>query len=229
MRPFIPVFLCMLLFSTTLLAQDDEITVAVKSFDQLELNGAFRVFLYQGNREEVRLEGPANYLDRIEVNQRGDKVRVQSKHDQRVSLKKIDVHVYFRDLSHLEINGVGQFVAQTSIHTEELDLLINGIKELDIELYVDALDAEVSGLGKTYLAGSANVAEININGIGSLYALDLAVKELHIETNGIGKAEVNATDQIYVSAYGIGSVYYAGNPEIKYMDKSGIGKVKALR
>lgn len=227
MRTFLP--LCfMLLLSGVAFTQNDKINVKVDPFDRLELNGAFRVFLHQGDREEVSLEGPASILDRMEVEQRGDKIRVQSRNEERTSLKKIDVYVYFRDLSRLEINGVGQFVAQTSIHTRSLDLVINGIKELDIEIYVEDLTAEISGLGRNYIAGSADVADININGIGSLDALDLEVRDLRIETNGIGKAEVFATEEISVSAYGIGSVYYRGNPAIKYMDKSGIGKVKAL-
>ena len=42
----------------------------MRGYDQLVLNGSFEVQIYEGDREEVNLEGPDHILEDIAVSQR---------------------------------------------------------------------------------------------------------------------------------------------------------------
>lgn len=199
-----------------------------KDFDQLVLNGAFEVFLYQGEKEEIILEGPAHLLEDIKVNQRGVKVIVGDKPYKNRSIRKVTLHVYLTNLHQLEINGISRLQCKTTIKSSHLKLYCNGIRNVEFDLSVGDLQATFDGIGSTYLSGRVNVADIECAGLGNLYATELIVDVLHFESAGIGKAEIFAGKELHVDVAGIGTVRYAGNPEIKSISKDGIGKVRPL-
>ncbi|MCB0688038.1 MAG: DUF2807 domain-containing protein [Saprospiraceae bacterium] len=199
-----------------------------ENFDQLVLNGSFEVVLQQGDREEIILKGPGQILDNIKVNQHGPKVVVGDHPYQNKSLRKVQVQIYMQNLRVLEINGISKLECITPITSDRLDLVCNGIRDVEFDFNVDDLSATFDGIGTTYLSGKSDVAEIECAGMGNLYATDLRVGILHFESAGIGKAEIYADKELYLDVSGIGTVRYAGNPEVKSISKDGIGKVRAL-
>lgn len=199
-----------------------------EDFDQLMLNGAFEVTIYQGEKEEIILEGPESLLEIIEVNQRGPKVIVGDHPYKNKSLKKVHVQVYFKNLREFEINGISRLECKTPISSDRLHLVCNGIRNVEFELNVDDFVATFDGIGSTYLSGNARSADIDCAGMGNFYASELRVGVLHFESAGIGKAEIYADKELYVDVSGIGTVRYAGDPEIKSISKDGIGKVRAM-
>ena len=95
-------------------------------------------------------------------------------------------------------------------------------------LTLEELVAEFKGAGKTYLYGSAEHAHINYSGLGQLKAFNLKTEKLSIYSAGIGRIEVCALTSLDVEALGIGSVHYVGHPDVRRLDASGIGKIRAV-
>ncbi|MCB0670051.1 MAG: DUF2807 domain-containing protein [Saprospiraceae bacterium] len=207
---------------------DNERTYTFEDFDILMLNGAFEVELFQGNREEVILRGPENILDDIVVNQHGPKVIIGDKPYKNKSLRKVRAVVYVKNLHELEINGISHLECMTPIQSDRLKLYCNGIRNVEFDLDVEDLVATFDGIGSTYLAGIVRNGDIECSGMGNFYAADLRVAVLHFESAGIGKAEIYADQELHIDVSGIGTVRYAGNPEIKSINKDGIGKVRAM-
>lgn len=215
-------------FSAVSPDHNDRKAYPLETYDELILNGAFEVFVHQGDREEVILEGPEDLIESIKVRQHGSRVVVGDKPYHQKWLKKITVNVYFRNIQKLEINGISRLECRTPISTDHLRLYCNGIRNVEFELHADDLVATFDGIGSTYLSGMAGTADIECAGVGNLYAADLKVEKLRFESAGIGKAEIHAVKELYVDATGIGSVRYTGNPEVKSINRGGIGSVRSM-
>jgi hypothetical protein len=64
--------------------------------------------------------------------------------------------------------------------------------------------------------------------VGVLQAFELLTRNLKLSSNGVGAAEVYASESIDIDAKGVGSVQYKGNPKTKNIVSEGIGKVSAV-
>jgi hypothetical protein len=146
--------------SDTSLKVTERLVYPFKNFSQVVLNGAFEVFLFQGEKEEVILEGPKHLLEDITVNQRGTQVIVGDKPYKRKSIKKVAVYVYLVNLKELEINGISGLECGTTIKSTHLKLYCNGIRNVDFDLAVGDLKATFDGIGSTYLYGKVETADI---------------------------------------------------------------------
>lgn len=73
----------------------------------------------------------------------------------------------------------------------------------------------------------AGHATYYLEGVGSLKAKDMIVSDVVVEQNGVGSVSCYASGTINISAQGVGSVNYYGDPQVTGLKKSGIGSVKS--
>ncbi len=202
----------------------------MESFKELEVNGAIDVYLQQGDEETVALQLDENILPKVELYQRGDRIVVDLKKNNHViGHKHYKILVTFKDLEKLEMNGIGKLRCRDTLQLSHLDVRQAGIGNLELILNAKELNGTFDAVGKVRLIGRVRNADLEMNGIGKLYAYDLIAEHLTIERNGIGKAEVHATQSLVVENSGIGSVRYRGNPEHIRKDPAAIGRIKAKR
>lgn len=83
------------------------------------------------------------------------------------------------------------------------------------------------GVGSINLKGQAGHATYYLEGVGSLKAKDMIVSDVVVEQNGVGSVSCYASGTINISAQGVGSVNYYGDPRVTGLKKSGIGSVKS--
>ena len=199
-------------------------------FEEVTLNGNFNVTLVQGNAEHIIITGREKSLAEIEIIESNGKLRVEPFDDHRVRhVKKVEITLYYKTMRKLELNGISGIACATPIRGDHLRLDCNGIRDLELNLDVETLDCVFNGMGTAYLHGSAKAAEIEYSGIGNLEAFDLVTERMDVESAGIGRVEVHAVNELRVEASGIGSVRYLGNPTVKRLDGTGIGKIKRAR
>ena len=55
----------------------------------------------------------------------------------------------------------------------------------------------------------------------------MIVSDVVVEQNGVGSVSCYASGTINISAQGVGSVNYYGDPQVTGLKKSGIGSVKS--
>ena len=201
----------------------------VESFSEIEIGGVLNVYLEQGDTESLTVEADENLMDIIETENRGNTLVVRLKKG--VELKKAkqkDVYITLRNLDKLTIGGVVHVESTTPIEADQLDLEIGGVSQTDLELRCEQLTASADMVGGLTLRGEVHEATIKHGGVGSLKAFDLKVDNLTIANSGVGSAEVQAQDEISITSSGVGSVRYKGDPEVKELNTSGIGKVKKI-
>ncbi|MEM6800193.1 MAG: head GIN domain-containing protein [Bacteroidota bacterium] len=196
----------------------------VKDFHSIELNGSYQVVLTQEDFKEVLIEAPEQVHDAIEVKvQRGVLVfRLDTKN---AIFKKTKIYISNSEFRSIHIKGAAHVWSKTGVRGEYLDLLTSGAGELDLEVEVDDLVAEIHGAGSIKLRGEAETSKMNIDGAGGIKAFALEVDDLEVELNGAGTAQVYARDDLEVEIRGIGQVTYEGEPDI-HKEITGLGRLK---
>ncbi len=201
----------------------------VESFSSIDVGGVLNVYLTQGDTESVTVEADENLLDLIITENRGNTLVVKLKKG--IDIKKAkdkNVYITLRSIDELEVGGVVNVKSTNTLTADAFDLNIAGVGNTDLELRCDRLNAKADMVGNLTLSGEVREANIRNGGVGSLKAFDLKVDRLTIKNSGVGSAEVQAQDEISINASGVGSVRYKGDPVVKELSTSGVGKVKKM-
>lgn len=201
----------------------------VSTFTHLSINGVFNVFIDQGDKESVKIETDENLQDIIETIHTGSKLTIRWK--DKASVKestKMNVYVTVKNMDVLGIKGVGNVSTTSPLKTETMELSVSGVGNTSLEINCKTLTADFSAVGNIELKGTTDEADIIAEGTGNLKAFDLIVKKLTLKVSGIGNTEVHAEEEISITSSGVGNVSYKGNPVVKSMNNSGVGKVRKV-
>lgn len=127
----------------------------------------------------------------------------------------------------LDVDGIGSFVTDSSRFTvPEVDLVLAGVGDMELELQVQQLTSNLSGVGNLTLSGSARRHDLTHEAVGMVHAFDFVTDTCALLSNSVGDIEVNVRDYLNATINNIGNVYYRGDPAI---DTTGAGPGQLLR
>jgi hypothetical protein len=198
----------------------------VSTFDAVEVNGDFEVYLTQGSGQEVRLEGQDNVLDAITTKIDGRELEIKFKPFVNVrSHKPIRVYITNPTLTSLELSGSSRAEGRTPWTVDNLHLKLSGSGSVALEVReANALDSRISGSGSMRLSGDAEDFESEISGSGDVRAFSLVTKRANARISGSGNCELTVTQSLNARISGSGNVRYRGEPLVN-VSVSGSGKV----
>jgi Putative auto-transporter adhesin, head GIN domain len=134
------------------------------------------------------------------------------------------------------------------IDTEDNNSFFNWLSSYDIKVYItmpaleavshdgmgdvdihgidsEMLTLSLDGMGDITASGTCGHGDFSINGMGDLSAMKLKCKTVKVEMNGMGDAEVYASELADVTADGMGDVDVYGKPASTKLSKDGMGSV----
>lgn len=195
---------------------------------RLQVDGVFNLTLTQSDDESIEVEGPSALIDKLIIDQQGDLLVLKMEKIDGFNFNKSDfkIRISLKDLKELNYEGVGNIKTNGLFKVGDLELLGNGVGNLELELDAQKIDADFDMVGNIKLRGKANRAIFLNNGIGNLDASELIVQNMDVNSSGIGKVEVYCVGDLSLVVDGIGKVSYSGNPRIIKKEVSGIGKVE---
>jgi hypothetical protein len=238
-RSFIPVFLSVILFMgisgfssgcnhLSGVNGDGKVTKetrAVSSFDAIEVSGAFKVYLKQGNTEELIVEADDNILPVIRTEVRGNTLVIDTRKP--IShVTSMNVYITFKDLKKAELSGAVDIITESKLNLNEFGLHTSGASDTKMELSAKKLVLDCSGASKLKLTGSATDVSADLSGACDIYAYDLLTENFILDMSGAGKAQINVSKKISAEISGAGSVRYKGSPTIVNQSVSGAGSIK---
>lgn len=200
-------------------------TRSVDSFDGIELLGSGELFLSQGPRLPLRIEGEDNILKVLTTRVESGKLII-GLGSCISTTRPIRIYATSKDISSLEVSGSGTIIGKSMIQADSLDLRLSGSGSMDLDLKAKALQTEIPGSGTILLRGAADDQSADISGSGKIAGYGLATKRLEVTISGSGAVEANVSDDIVARISGSGSVYYLGRPERISEDISGSGVVR---
>jgi len=106
----------------------------------------------------------------------------------------------------------GTKVAITVPHLKALE--VNGVGKVTLEGLRDPVAIKANGAVKLSASGTVDSAQLVLNGPSKFDVARLQAKNLTVEVNGVGDADVYATDNLVADVKGVGHIRYRGDPHL---------------
>jgi hypothetical protein len=196
---------------------------------RLQLDGVFNLTITQSDQESIEVVGDESMIKKLLIDQDGDLLTLSMEEDLGDNFfgkKELRINLNLKDLKELKYDGVGNVKTLGTFKVGDVRLIGSGVGNLELDLDAQQIDADFDMVGNINLQGKANRAFFTNNGVGNLDASNLIVKDMEINSSGIGNVEVHCTGELSLVVDGIGKVTYSGNPRILKKEVSGIGKVE---
>ncbi len=212
------------LFATQLAAQN--ISRSIENFEKLAVSGSFEVHAEQGNTPSVRLELSGNIdADMIVTEVRGNTLHISYERWVNNVRGKAKIYVTFNQLTDITNSGASNIFVKSTLKTDRFSVTCSGSGKVEVDIDARDVKTVISGSGSISMGGKAESQSVTISGSGSMNALEMASKSADIRLSGSGRAQVQVSDELTVSASGSGNVKYRGNPSRENIKISGSGRV----
>ncbi len=199
----------------------------ISNFSGLEVGGAFRVFLTQGDEEKLVVEADENLLDIIETKVRGG-ILIISTNENIKQFKTMNIYLTFKSIDDMEISGACHLSGENKFRFNDLDLDCSGASEVDIKLSANSLNMDISGASSVDLYGSVEKISLDISGASSLDAYELETVNCYVEVSGAAGARISVSNELSAEVSGASKLRYKGNPKLISHEVSGAGSLKKV-
>lgn len=227
----ISITLILILFTSLAWSQTKE-TREVGDFDFIAMNISGKVYISQGNKNEVIIEADDRDMDKIRTEVRGGRLSISTRDNGRWFKwgdgieGRVNIYITLKELRGVSVSGSGDVISQNTIKTDDFEASISGSGDIEVELDARAVESRITGSGNIELKGSAQRARLGISGSGKYFAEELKVDDYNVTISGSGRAAINTNGELDVRISGSGSVYYSGNPTGVNTNVSGSGRVR---
>jgi len=190
---------------------------STEPFSKIELSSIGKIFLQQGDSNSIV----------INTTGKREKISTQIKDGMLIINSSIDAeyHIMMKNIDGISVSGSGEVVGETPLKSDALTLDVSGSGKMTMQLAVKMLNIDISGVGKIVLNGTADNVHIGISGSGKVDALDLKVADCTANISGMGKCNIDVTENLSTNISGMGTINYKMPPKNVRQDISGVGKI----
>jgi hypothetical protein len=210
-------------------AKSESRSFAVKDFTGVSLQGSDDVKIVEGAAFSLIAKGPADVIDDLRLEMRGDTLEIGRKdrkgwswgHDD-----PLDITITMPVLAKASIDGSGDMnVARAK--SAKVEALIAGSGDLTIaRVEAETLALSIAGSGDLKVdGGSVKSGHYSVAGSGAINATGVSLADADIVVAGSGDIAATVTGDAKVSAVGSGDISVGGGARCE-TSKMGSGDVK---
>jgi len=226
---------CALLFSGTLVSANMPTKQDPKKenrnvgvYSGITLSVPADLYLAQGDKNELIIEGDADILEKVITEMEGSVLNIRFENWYNNSgNKRITIYATTKDIDKISVTGSGKVISKTPISTSEFDLLVTGSGSIIIDnLTAKSVESTITGSGSILLSGGSKISslEAEITGSGDFKSENIDFVNADIDITGSGSLHVYVSDKLVANITGSGKVCYKGKPVIN-ADITGSGKI----
>ncbi len=200
----------------------------IEGTKKLKVSGIFNLYLSQGDKPMLRIEGDEELTQKLKVTQNGEWLELDFEKVNENFFKrnsKVDVYLTLSELEEFVFDGVGNIKTEGTLEVKDISIRGDGVGNLNLELQANTIKAVFSMLGNINLSGSVNSIGLSNDGLGNVDASGLIAQNMNLKSSGIGRVAVHCEGDLSIIVDGIGTVSYEGNPNVIKEEINGIGKV----
>jgi hypothetical protein len=202
----------------------------LSGFNAVDAQGSFDVIITQGSSESVKVDAPADVLDRVVTEVEDHTLKIHNKRHSGsdwnwMGHKKIVVYVTIRDVNAVGVSGSGDVSFKDGLHAKSLSISVNGSGDVIGKVETGELACDISGSGNMKLSGRAETSSVQVSGSGDYSGKDVTTSSTSVQVSGSGNASINASSSITAAVSGSGDVRYTGGASHVVKSKSGSGDI----
>ncbi len=191
---------------------------------EIEIWAPVRVILINSEAPALRLSGMEFIVEGYDLITEGNKLTIRHQNIDWLQDSKIaDLYVYSSEINRITANAPCQISTNNdTLFINHLSLVVNGkgiYTTSDMTLKGNALSISVFGginKSKHILGGQVDNVTYHIQGGTDIVALELATNSTTVVHKSYGDCYVNASDQLQVTTFSTGNVFYTGAPELTF-------------
>lgn len=171
---------------------DVEDTTAQKKnnapFSSIYMEGIGTIYYTQSDTPSVRATGPQKLLDRMTIKNENGKLIIDFNEEKEKNNKSnLKIYLASPQLEEVKIKGVSNFKAENGWNTENVNLSMEGIGNMQIKnLKCKNLETSLHGVGNMNINVNCENINAHLEGIGNM-TLSGKTKSISTSTDGIGK------------------------------------------
>ena len=216
------------LFSQLVQANESE-TRSLEPFESIFSTTSMDIVLIQGDHFSARIDAENIHLEDIVTEVKNGRLTI--------SLRKnyfwnvlAKIVITFPTLKSLHMSGTGNFISQSMIQSDELNIQLNSAGNIQLNLIlVDKLTVRLYGTGDMQIGGSADDLDIRLSGSGDIEAFGLKTIRSKVEIQGSGNVRILVLEALDATVSGSGTISYKGKPLKARTSSSGPGGIIAIR
>lgn len=192
--------------------------VEVSSFDHIQLDDAFALYLSEGTTFSTHIKGDKKVIENVEIKIKGDTIFFSDNRSQKWTTpkkNKIEIYVTSPPLKRVQTDGGSSIRTLTPITSKEFGLILTGKScEADLELNGDVFyywNNFPTG-GKVTLKGNTNVLKIWNGSLMSVDARNLNSNVALIRNGSKGDCVISVNDKLEYQIKGTGNIQVYGKP-----------------
>lgn len=193
-------------------------------FDKISIENRLNLIITQDSTKagEVSISGPENLLEEITTEVDGGWLRIKNANTcnfVRTYDYELTVHVFLKDLSLLNVDGIASVKTEDTLKITKLDIEHLALSDIHLTLSGEEVFLRSRNSAHTQLDGRVKVFKGSIEEISDVDAEFLIAEEVLLDTHTPLDCVVNASKGLYVKLYGPGSIVYVNEPsEYKIVD-----------
>ena len=135
------------------------------------------------------------------------------------------IEITFENLEEVIQKGMGSISNEGTLELYKLKVENRGVGDMNLNVDVKEMQTCLEGVGNIDVMGTAEFHECELTGTGKVNAKNLIANRTHVVSNGVGNAEVYASDKLKADLRGVGKITYYGKPKNVESNLNGIGSI----
>ncbi|HMT20356.1 MAG TPA: head GIN domain-containing protein [Promineifilum sp.] len=189
-------------------------------FDELEFDHAFRA-VTQGDTYSVVVRIDDNLVDRLLVEQEGNRVKIGLQPDARVARATMEAEITLPRLSRLSADGAVQVQLDGIESAANFIAEATGASRIHGDVNVADVELTATGASNINLAGSGANVRANAEGASTIDLEAFTALDAQTVAEGASTVTVNVEGTLDADASGASHIYYVGQPAMGNIRTSG--------
>jgi len=178
---------------------------SVPTFTDVRIEGPINAEIRYGLTQEVMVRTDVSALSKMRTTVSNNTLILSLDQANYGNGLRFEATVYMPTIGRLTQNGVSDTRLSGFFGLQTLEVISNGVGDLDLH-------------------GSADRLLITQHGVGRLDAQGMNVDTCQVGLSGVGSVEVRVNELLHGYLSGVGSIYYHGTPQVNIND-TGVGNV----
>jgi len=194
-------------------------------FHSIEVGGAFKVHITQGEPQKVQIETDDNIMPQIITKVKGGDLKIYSK-GSISNPTKLNIDIVVANLDDIDISGACKLVATNIFTSNKMDIDCSGASVINMGLQCKELGIDISGASVGEFNGTTKILSIEASGASNLKCQNLEASIADVEASGASNVSISADKIINIEASGSSNVDYKSNGASLEINTSGVSHVR---